>query len=410
MTVLRFLVRNWVLKLSAVALAVILYVAMVSIQSTQQWPRQVPIEPLHQPADSYLLKPDPWPKVEGIRFIAPADVPVSQSSFRATVDLTGVRVGAGENSLVRVQLVAEDARIQIVDYQPQQIRVTLDKIESKQVPVDLKVSVPADLTRGAQTLSASEVTATGASSLLARVSSARADVRVDVSGLDINEDAPLVPVDSSGNVVDNVQLDPPSVHVRIQIGSQIRTATVPVTPVIAPDPPAAGYYITSIDVTPPVISVSGQANALSLLNGIAATQPISIRGATGDVTVSVALNLPEGVAALGVTTIKVVVHLESPASTRTLSIGVVLAGARPDRAYTLSTANVNVTIGGATAALNAFDTSSFVATAPVGGLDTGTYPVTLIIDTPPGIKLVPGSITQINVTVSVAPATPVPSA
>ena len=408
MTVLRFFVHNWALKLSAVALAVILYVAMVSIQSTQQWPGQVPIEPLHQPADSYLLKPDPWPKVGGIRFIAPADVPVSQSSFRATVDLTGVRVGAGENLLVRVQLVAEDARIQIVDYQPQQIRVTLDRIESKQVPVDLKVDMPADLTRGAQTLSATDVKVTGASSLLARVSSARAEVRVDNSGLDINEDAPLVPVDSSGNLVENVQLDPPSIHVRVLVGSQVRTATVPVTPVIV-DSPAAGYYITSIDVTPSVVSVSGQANALSLLDGVAATQPISIRGATGDVTVNVALNLPENVAALGATSIKVVVHLQSPASTRTLSIGVVLAGARPDRTYTLSTANVVVTIGGATAALNAFDTSSFVATAPVGGLDTGTYPVTLIVDTPPGIRLVPGSATQINVTVSVAPATPAPT-
>jgi YbbR domain-containing protein len=408
MTVLRFFTRNWALKLGAVGLAVILYVAMVSIQSTQQWPGQVPIEPLNQPTDSYLLKPDPWPKVESIRFIAPADVPVSQSSFRATVDMTGVRVGAGENSLVRVELVAEDARIQIVDYQPQQIRVTLDPIESKQVPVDLQVDLAADLTRGTQTLSVNEVTATGPSSAIAHVSFARADVRADKSGLDVNEDASLVPVDSSGNIVENVQLTPASVHVRVQIGSQVRTATVPVTPVIV-DSPAAGYYITSIEMEPSVVSVSGQANALSLLNGAAATQAISIRGATGDVTATVPLELPDGVAAQGTTSVKVVIHLASPTSTRTLSIGVVPQGARADRTYSLSTPNVVVTIGGATAALNVIDTSSLVAMVQVDGLEPGTYVVTLTVNTPPGIKVVAISVTEIYVTVAVAPATPAPS-
>jgi YbbR domain-containing protein len=408
MTVVRFFTRNWALKLGAVGLAVILYVAMVSIQSTQQWPGQVPIEPLNQPTDSYLLKPDPWPKVGSIRFIAPADIPVSQSSFRATVDLTNVRVGAGENALVSVVLVAEDTRIQIVDYQPQQIRVTLDPIESKQVPVDLEVDLAEDLTRGATTLSVNEVTATGPSSAIAHVTFARADVRVDNSGLDVNEDAPLVPVDSSGNVVENVQLAPASVHVLIQIGSQVRTTTVPVSPVIDGSP-AAGYYITSIDVEPSVVSVSGQANALSLLKGVAATRSISISGATGDVSATVALELPEGVVASGATSVKVVVHLSSPPSTRTISVGVVPQGARPDRTYSLSTDNVVVTIGGATAALNVVDTSQLVAVAQVGGLDTGTYLVTLTVDTPSGIRLVSISVSQIYVTVTVAPATAAPS-
>jgi YbbR domain-containing protein len=408
MTLVRFVFRNWALKLGAIGLAVILYVAMVSLQSTQQWPGQVPIEPVHQPADSYLLKPDPWPKVSSIRFIAPADVPVSQASFRATVDLTDVRVGAGENWLVRVSLVAEDARIQIVDYQPQQIRVTLDPIENKTVPVDLEVALPEDLTMGAQTLSQSEVTATGPSSAVTRVSLARADVRVDNSGLDVNEDAALVPIDSSGNVVENVQLSPPSIHVRIQVGSQIRTATVPVTPTIV-DSPAAGYYITSIDVTPSVISVQGQANALSLLEGAAVTMPISVKGASGDISTTVALNLPEGVASLGDSTVKVVIHLSSPASTRTLNVGVSLQGARSDRTYSLSTSNVVVTIGGATATLNAMDTSSFVAIAPVGTLDTGTYQVTLIVEPPSGIKVVAISVTEINVTVTIAPVSPAPT-
>jgi YbbR domain-containing protein len=406
MKVIGFLVRNWPLKLGAVALAVILYVAMVSIQATQNWPGQIPIEPINQPASSFLLRPSPWPKVSDIRYIAPADVLISQASFRATVDLTGVKVGASDNSLVRVQLVAEDARIQIVDYQPQQIRVTLDPVISKEVPVKVVKDIPEGLSTGAQTLSATTVTATGASSEVARVSSARAEVRVDASGLDVNEDAALVPIDSAGNSVENVTLTPASIHVQIQVGSQVRTATVPVAPDII-DSPAAGYIVTAVDVTPPAVLVRGQANALSLLNGVAQTQPISIKGATGDVTVNVALALPNGVVA-DVTTVKVTVHLQSPASTRSYTIGIAVEGARPDRTYTLSTANLEVTLGGATATLNAFDASSFAATVSVAGLDVGTHVVTVSVSPPAGLRLVSASITSVTVTITIAPPSPSP--
>jgi len=104
----------------------------------------------------------------------------------------------------------------------------------------------------------------------------------------------------------------------------------------------------------------------------------------------------------------VVIHLQSPASTRSVSVGVVPDGARADRVYTLSTPSVIVTLGGATAALNAFDTSTLTATASVGTLDVGTYIVNLSITVPPGIKVVAISPAQITVTVANAPS-PSPS-
>ena len=95
-------------------------------------------------------------------------------------------------------------------------------------------------------------------------------------------------MDASGAVVDSgksLSTREP-VHVQMQVGSQIRSETVPVNPVIV-DAPAAGYFITSIDVKPPVVSIQGQADALALLKGKANTKPISIAGGTGDVTVKV---------------------------------------------------------------------------------------------------------------------------
>ncbi|MGD0018222.1 MAG: CdaR family protein [Candidatus Limnocylindrales bacterium] len=406
MRVVRFIFRNWTLKVGALLLAIILYVGMVALQSTQQWPGTIPITPVNQPETAFLIKPEIMPTVGSIRYIAPADVPVSKDSFTATIDLKEAKVDASASTLVKVQLVADDQRIQIIDYQPQQVSVTLDKIVTRSIPVKVETGTPpAGLSLGPQAQSLSTVAATGASSRVALVVQATAQVPIDASGLDVNKEVPLVPVDANGNKVQDITLDHTTVQVSIQIGSQLRTQTVAVEPVVRGSP-AAGYYVTSIDVSPLVVSVSGEADALAALNGAASTQPISIAGATGDVSIKVALNLPSGVEAPDVTTVTVVVHMSSPATTRTVTIGIVPDGARPDRTYALSTPSVTVTLGGAAAALNAFDTSSLVGIVSVGSLDPGAHSVQIKITVPSGIKLVSVNPDQITVTVSIPPSPP----
>jgi YbbR domain-containing protein len=406
MRVIRFIFRNWPLKIGAILLAVILYGAMVVLQTTQQFAGTVAVETLNQPDNSYLVKPDPMPAVSDIRFLAPADVPISQSSFRATIDLTDAKVSDSDYSWVKVQLVATDQRIQIVDYQPQQIRVTLDQIIPRQVPVHVDYGTPpAGLQPGTPVLSISMVQVTGAASIVSRVSYAEARVRIDSSGLDVSQDPDLVAIDAAGNTVDNVTFSPRTVHVDIPIGSQTRTENIPVDVADAiQGSPAPGYYITSIDVSPPTVAVQGQADALALLKGKANITSISISGATSDVSKKVSLALP-----LGVTSdtgqISVVIHLQSPISTRSLTVGLVLEGARSDRTYTLSTASVIVTLGGATAALNALDPATLVATISVVGLDNGSHSVAISYSAPAGIRVLAISPPEITVTV----ATPVPS-
>jgi Uncharacterized protein conserved in bacteria len=409
MALLRFVFRNWALKLSAVALAIVLFVGMVALQNAQAWSGEVPIVPVNQPTTASLI--GILPNVTKIHFIAAPDVPITQASFRATIDLAGVTVSDSENSLVRVQLVATDPRIQIIDFQPQQIGVTLDPIVRKTVSVRVEEpagSMPTGLSLGTQSLSVQQVEVEGAQSAVAKVAYAQALVRIDASGLDFNDNVDLVAVDAAGAAVTgSLQLDPRTVHVQIQIGSQLRTQSVPVSPVIT-GAPAAGYNVSAIDISPPIVGVRGQADALALLHGVAATKGISIAGATADVSVKVALNLPSGVDAPDVTTVAVVVHLQSQGSSRTVTVGVAPDGARPDLIYTLSTPSITVTIGGATAALDAFDTSTLTATVSVASLDAGVHAVPVSISLPPGIKMLSMNPATIQVTVTV-PATPVPS-
>jgi YbbR domain-containing protein len=89
-----------------------------------------------------------------------------------------------------------------------------------------------------------------------------------------------------------------------------------------------------------------------------------------------------------------------------VSICVVPVGALPDRVYSLSIPSVTVTLGGATAALNAFDTSTLVADVSVAGLDVGTHTVSVTITVPPGITVLAISPGQVNVTVASSPSPP----
>jgi len=407
MRVVRFIVRNWPLKIGAVLVASILYVGLVVLQTTTQWPGTVAVEAVNSPENAFLVLPDPMPQVGNIRYIAPSDLPISQASFRAIIDLANVPISETQ-SWVRIQLGATDPRIQIVDYQPQQVRVELDPIAHRVVNVQVVTgAIPTGLEPGTPVLSATSVDVSGAASYVRRVAYAEARVHVDASGLDVDEDVDLVARDASDAIVSNVTFDPRAIHVQIIVGSQIRAETVPVNPVVVGSP-AAGYVITSVTVTPPVVVVRGQADALARLKGMANTKAVAVTGATSDVAVSVNLDLPDGVISDTAGPITVVVHLQATTSTRTLEVGVVPEGARSDYFYTLSTPSVHVTLGGATAALLALDTSTLVATVSVADLGLGTFTVKVSITVPAGIKVVAISPMQISVTVSVAPA-PSPS-
>ena len=405
---IRFVFRNWPLKIGAVGLAVILYSGMVILQSTTVWPGTVAITPVNFPANSTLI--DTLPTVGDIRYVAPPEVPITVNSFTAKIDLAGVSPSESQKVLVNVTLTAVDQRIQIIDYQPKQINITLDPIIPATVPVVVVKtgSYPSDFQPGTPSLTVNSVTVRGAATYVRQVAFAKAEVRIDSSGLDINQDVDLVACKANGDVVNNVTLTPRQTHVAIAIGSNQRSQSVPVHPVII-NSPASGYDVIGIEVDPPVIEVQGQADALAQLKSLANTKPISIAGATGDVTMAkVALDLPAGVTATDVTSVQVIVHLRSQESTRTVSIGLIPEGARAGVFYTLSASNGSVTIGGATAALNAFDTSSMVGNVPVGSLGPGAHTVQVSVVVPAGIKVVSLNPSQVTVTVTV-PATPEPS-
>lgn len=400
----RVLVHNWPLKLGAVALATLLYVGLIVSSSAQLFEGAVPIEVSGLSSNVTILSD--LGAVRRVRYFAPQDLGLrlDSSSFRAIVDLSTVAANGGRTS-VAVRVSAIDPRIQVLDYEPRQITVQLDAVISRTVPIRAVLGpIPTGLDIGDPTLSVTEVTVRGAASIVNRVAEAQARLSVDASGIDINRTVDLLPVDAGGEPLTPVDVTPATVRIRLAIFTNRQTRSLPVRPIVV-GTPAVGFEIASISVEPLVVTIEGDVDNIAPLE-FADTAPVTLAGASSSVAIDAPLQLPDGVQAPSRATVHVVVTLRPVTATRTFNAGLLLAGARADRTYALSTDRVLVTIGGPVADLDRLSGSSVTLTIDVSGLDTGTHQVTATANLITGLTLIGASPNPITVTIgaSVSPA------
>jgi YbbR domain-containing protein len=404
--VVRFLVRNWPLKVAAVAFATLLYATLVVSQNQRTVDVSVPVTAIKQPAGLVVLSN--LDSVTQVKFFAPQDTPpLDSSSFRATVDLSNVDPKARRVS-VPVHVEATDDRVQVLEVRPSRMSIELDQVVTRSVPVVVaKGPVPSALDVRAPVLSASTVTVKGPASQVRRVDRAEARIQIDPSGIDFDRDVELIPLDALGNEIAQVEVEPAAVHVTVPVFADRRTKSLPVSPNVT-GAPAPGFEIATIAVAPVVLTVEGDADQLAGLSTID-TAPISLAGATSNVSTTVGLALPAGVLPIGADSVRVTIAVRQVTATRTFSAGIVLTGARSDRVYTLSTDHVLVTLGGSIADLDGLEGRAFDVQAAVGGLERGTHEVQVVANLPAGLALVAASPARVAVTVTLPSASAAPS-
>lgn len=390
-----FLLRNWPLKLGAVALATVLYGGVVLSESTRTWPGQVPIDIINPPRDAAVLTV--LPPLTRIDYRASIDVAnrLTNGSFRAFIDLSRVQpeVGGGPVS-VEVQLVPVDDGVQIVDYGPKAVNVQVDPVITRVVRVTVKSGViPGGLDVGPAQVEPRTVTLRGASTRLMSVQSATARVTVDASALNVDQEVDVVPLDETGTVLPGINVTPPRVRVRIEVARQISTATLPVAPQVSGEV-ARGYQLGPVRVEPLTVSVSGEAPAVEGLSSVL-TAPIDISGRNGTFETEVDLVPPSEVTVNGPESVTVTLEIVPAAGSRSYETALTLAGARPDLAYALSVPSVLVNLSGNVPLLDALDAGDVQARVDLTGLEPGRHQVSVAAEAPVGLRvesMAPGSV------------------
>ena len=397
------LVHNWPLKLAAVGLATLLYGGLVVSQSTKTLPNlAIPIDLVGEPADAFMLTTiDP---VSEIRYFAPPGPPPLATDFEASINLSNIVPGSGPQQ-VQVRVTTIDSRITIVGVVPGRVTVNLDRVAQKMVDVVVDHGpTPPGLELGQATVEPRQVQVSGAASLIEHVVAVRASVVIESSGIDVDRDFELVPVDEFGEAVGQMDIEPKSAHVTIPVFSDRETRTLPVNPVVTGDP-ATGFEIASVTVDPPVMLVEGDADQLAELVRVDTAQ-IPMTGVSSDLVVAVGLDLPTGVLAVGDDQITVTVTLRPVTATRTFNAGVRLIGAGRGLSYSVDTDRILVTVGGSVAALDRLSGTILVVDLDVAGLEPGTVSVPVTLDLPTGTTLVSASPSSVNVTITGPPPSP----
>lgn len=403
---LRIITYNWPLKLAAIALATLLYAGLVVSQSSFEFSSPIQIRTVNQPAAAVLL--GNLPPVTRVRYVVSGDVgsPPTADSFRATIDLQGVNPQAG-STYVPIDVVSVDPRFLVIDWEPRGINVQLDPFTSKSVAVRVNMGeLPPNLDVREPVTEPGMVTVAGPASVVSLVVAARADVAIDPTGLLVDRDVPLIPVDILGNALRPIQVTPASAHVQIAVFSNLRTKTLSVHPNVTGTPPS-GYVVDSVVVEPAAVTVEANGDQLSTLTR-ADTKEIPIGAVTGTLDVDVGLALPTGVLPVGTDTVHVTITIKPETGTKAFEAALFMTGRRPDLEYSLSTTQIQVAIGGPLADLDRIDASAFTVNLDVGALSPGVHELTPTPNLQAGLRLL--TVDPSRVTVTVSPiASPAPS-
>lgn len=410
---MRFLLRNWHLKLSAVMLATVLYTGLVFSGEFTEETVNVPVDAINQPDSSQVLSGDVGTVAVRYRTSNDQAGTIRAEAFVATVDLSQYDMErAPEPQVLDIEVAPLTDGVEILSRDPEDVRVAIDRVETRTVQVEVDPgSVPNGLEIDDPIVSQEEVQVRGAASVVRLVDRALARVRIDGSGIDFNEPVNLVAVDVAGQEVGAGLLDiePETVSVQIDVQETETTQAVPIRPDIT-GTPAPGFALVSLSIEPSLVTLRGLPDALSGISEVL-TEPLSIADLATDQEFETSLVLPEGTRLaddVDGAVIVVAAGIEPSVSSRTFVVGVVCAGAG-ENACLPAIDQLTLTLSGPVDTLSGLGAADVTPTLDAAGLAPGTYDLEPSIGgLPDGVELlgiVPGTV---SVTIQ-APAAPEPT-
>jgi YbbR domain-containing protein len=302
--------ENLVEKLGSLLIAVVLVLYVQSqLHPVLERTYEVPIEMLNVPS-GYEVRLEGSPRVRiTVRGIREAVENTGAERVRATVDLREAK--PGENRLpLRLSYPPQWGTELTVQPERTQVQVFIEARLARQVPVRVHLTGKPEIREVlAEALTEpSSVQVSGAVSVVRRVQ--QVQVPFDLTGLqgDIEVDITPLAVDSAGNPVMGVQLNPATVRLKLRLIPQPTVRTVPISPRLGELPPFP-YRLAWFAVEPVTVQVRGSPSRLREIHVIETT-PISLRTVTQDTTLTVPLQVPRGVEIIGTREVLVQVRIE----------------------------------------------------------------------------------------------------
>ena len=373
------------------------------------------IEQANASRDVFVLTGDPGLVEVRYRVASGEGPPVTDGDIVVRVDLAGYDMDqAPAPQDLPLDAVSLKDGIEILEVVPGTIRVALDRVEVRTVPVEVdRGAIPEGLEIDEPIVSHSEVEVRGPASVVSQVDRALAHIEIPASGIDVNEPVTLTLVDIEGQPIGTgqVDVDPEVVSVQVDVREVETETTVAVRPNIEPgSAPAPGFALEAITVEPVYVTIVGLPEVLEEITSVT-TEQISITDLTGDETFEVEIQLPDGVS-LGdgePSTVTITATIGPSVSSRTFVVGIVCVGAG-ENACIPGLDQLTITLSGAGGALSALTAAAVTPTVDASGLAPGTYELTPVIGgLPDGVELITINPGTLSVTIQAPEAAPTPT-
>ncbi len=309
----RILIHNWPLKMLSVGLAVVIWVYV--LMTANPWTvRQIEVPVTIRRLPEGLQMMSITPPAVRVR-IAGRQRRVERVTTDEMTAMAWLKdPGVGESEApVTVSVGSQLRGVRVIGTGPATVVVSLDRTiqQPRAVQVSIRGLPAPGFEAVGQSCQPNEVTVSGPQTIVRSV--ARAVAVVDISGIDSTRAlvSPIEARDARDMPVTGVKVHPATADVRVRV-ARVNTKTVPI--VLGELTVASGLRIESIDVSPQVITVTGDPAVLAPLRSVR-TEPVAF--GPDETAVRVQVQLPRGVTAVTDDSVRVTVRFAPPAGSET---------------------------------------------------------------------------------------------
>jgi len=303
----------------------------------------------------------------------------------AYVDLSNYAAGAYD---VPINVDHRDPNIVVTEIQRGQMRVQLDPVITKTLPVEVAVMDSAEFGYSWQqpTISPTLVTVIGPETQVNQVTTATtaAYLRGARSQVDRLEAVQLL--NRQNEQVVNVRAEPAEVDVVIPVarwpGQRVVSVRIKMTGQIA-----YGYRLGKVTATPSTVVIYGPVNALEQTSGVVETMPLSLENASANIRTTLELILPDGVNASEGNSVTVVAEILAVEDGKTIQLRPLVTNVGRGLTGVSSPDMVDVIVSGPLQMLSSLGSDDIYVLLDVNGLPPGNHQIQPQVVKPNDINL-----------------------